>query len=81
MSVDVEPFLVADGLDHTFSLKDHTGYSLVRLTAGVARTHNQTVMHTPIPGENPYHADVNGKKTPGTANRLRDASSWVFLAK
>lgn len=83
LSVDVEPFLAEDGLDFRWSLKDHPGYSLVGFTAGHARSKQQNVVHTPIPGpipsRNPYHAEVIGKKTPGTANHLRDGSSWVHL--
>jgi hypothetical protein len=54
----------------------------VRFTAGAARALALDVVHTPIADpvdENPAHAEVRGKKTPGIANRLRDASTWVHL--
>lgn len=86
MSVDVADFLREDGLDHRWSLRDYAGWSLVRLTAAHARSKQQNVVHTPINADpaagttaNPYHAEVVGKKTPGTANHLRDGSDWVHL--
>jgi hypothetical protein len=87
MSVDVEPMLISVGLDHTFTIKNTPTYSLVRLKAGDARALDGiTVEHRPIAGDaqteaNPAHAEVVGKKTPGTANRLRDRSSWAVLNK
>jgi len=77
MSVDVETFLIALGLDWQFSLRSFPDHSLVRLLAGRARAENQAVVSCPIPGENEAHAEVQGKKSPGIANRLRDASEWV----
>lgn len=81
LSIDVESFLAADKLDHQWSLKNYPGYSLVGFTAGHARSKQQNVVHTPIAGAtpNPYHGEVIGKKTPGTANHLRDGSRWTHL--
>ena len=84
MSVDVEPILTSLGLNHQFCLRNDPHHSVVRFTAGAARTLAQDVVHTPVVDpdpskENPAHAEVRGKKTPGTANRLRDAASWVHL--
>jgi hypothetical protein len=78
MSVDAEPILKSLGLDKSFSLSKHKGYSLVGFTAGVARAHQQAVVVTPEDG-NPAHTEVRGKKTQGIANALRDVSSWVHL--
>ena len=80
LSVDVEPVLDALGLDWRFSLRSYPGQSLVRFLAQAARTQGQAVVPLPIVGENEAHAEVQGKKTPGIANRLRDASTWVFIA-
>jgi hypothetical protein len=80
MSVDVEHILNALGLDWRFSLGSYPGHSLVRFLAGAARSHGQAVVPLPIAGKNEAHAEVRGKKTPGIANRLRDASSWTFIA-
>jgi hypothetical protein len=78
MSVDAEPILKSHGLDATYSLSKHRGYSLVSFTAGVARAQQQTIVVTPEP-DNPAHTEVRGKKTQGIANVLRDASAWVHL--
>jgi hypothetical protein len=80
MSVDVEPTLDALGLNWRFSLRSYPGHSLVRFLAADARAQGQAVVPLPIAGENEAHAQVQGKKTPGIANRLRDASTWVFTA-
>ncbi len=77
MSVDIEPVLVSLGLDWRFSLRNHPGHNLVRLLAGAVRAMGQAVVPAPIPGENEAHCEVRGKKSPGIANRLRDASVWV----
>ncbi|TXN05924.1 hypothetical protein FV242_01770 [Methylobacterium sp. WL64] len=81
MSVDVADFMREDGLDWRWSLRDFPGWSLVCLTAAHARAKQQDVQHTPITTEpkNPYHAEVIGKKTPGTANHLRDGSALLHL--
>src|SRR4051812_6223417 len=73
MSVDAEPILHSLGLDWNFSLSKHPGYSLVSFTAGVARGQKQTVTVKPEPN-NAAHTEVEGKKTQGVANALRDAS-------
>jgi hypothetical protein len=62
LSVDIEPILVAQGLDWQFTLKAHAGYSLVRFPAGSAREKGLSVVSKPLPG-NPAHAEVLGKKT------------------
>jgi hypothetical protein len=78
LSVDVEPRLQAVGLDWHFSLRDNPSYSLVRFAAKSARDRGFAVVSKPLP-DNPAHAEVVGKKTPGGANGLRDASEWVHL--
>jgi len=79
LSVDVETLLQAAGLDWHFSVKDYSGYSLVRFVARSARDRGLAVVSAPLPN-NPAHAEVVGKKSPGTANALRDASEWVCIA-
>jgi hypothetical protein len=76
MSVDVEPMLVAKGLDWQFSVAGHSDYSLVRLNAGLVRSHNQIVEHTPMPA-NDCHAEVVGKKTGAVRNAFRATAEWV----
>jgi len=84
MSVDVEGILAGLGLNHQFCLRNHPAHSVVCFTAGTARGLSQDVVHTPINDPNPSvanpaHAEVRGRKTPGTANKLRDASAWIHL--
>ena len=81
MSVDVEPTLIAHALDWRFSLRSHPGHSLTKLLAEAARARNQAVVALPILEENEAHAEVQGTKSPGIANQLRDASVWVFVAR
>src|SRR6476469_596318 len=57
MSVDAEPILRQHGLDQTFSLRNHAGYSLARFKAGVARGINLPVVHKPET-DNPAHTEV-----------------------
>jgi len=77
MSVDVEPMLMAKGLDWRFSIADpYTEYSLVRLNAGVVRAHGQTIEHAPLP-TNDCHAEVVGKKSGAVRKALRIAAEWV----
>lgn len=81
MSVDVAEFLREDGLDHNWSLREFAGYSLARFTAAYARSKQQTVVHTPIIEDpaNPYHAEVVGHKTPGTARQMSKDVAWAHL--
>lgn len=76
MSVDIESKLAVYGLDWNFTLRNHPGYSLVRLTAGTARSCGQMVTYLPL-SDNPAHGTVTGRKTQGTANILMKASEWV----
>jgi len=78
MSVDTEPILHQHGLDWTFTLRNHSGYSLARFKTGAARVETLAVVHKPEPG-NPAHTEVIGKKTQGVANRLVAASTWAHL--
>lgn len=81
LSVDSEPLVIADGRDWRSCLANHSGYSLVRFLAGVARGLQLPVIHKPITEipENPAHCEVHGKKTPGKAKALWRASTWVHL--
>jgi hypothetical protein len=79
LSVDIEPLLHKAGLDWRFSLRNHPGYSLVRFPAQSAVNQGLTVVPSPLTN-NPAHAEVVGKKTPGKANALRDSSVWVYVA-
>src|SRR5204862_3968800 len=60
-------------INYNFSLREHQSHSLVRFLTQVALEQELTVVRTDAPG-NPAHAEVQGKKTQGKANALRDAS-------
>lgn len=64
LSVDVETLLQAAGLDWHFSVKDYSGYSLVRFVARSARDRGLAVVSAPLPN-NPAHAEVVGKRALG----------------
>jgi hypothetical protein len=76
MSVDAECLLRDDGLDWTFSLRQHPQFFLVRLTASTVRAHAQLVDHSPIPN-NPYHATVAGRKPQSVCDAFRTSAEWV----
>lgn len=77
MSVDVEELLKQAGLDWRFSLKDHAGYSLMKFSAAVPRSHGLTVVHSPLPDNN-AHAEVRGQKSPAIARALSKSAEWVY---
>jgi hypothetical protein len=80
LSVDVEEMMLADGKDWNFSLRNWPEAFLVRLRAAFVRSQGQIIKHTPNPTDqpdNPYHADIVGKKSGQTANAFRDAVEWV----
>ena len=78
MSVDVEEFLVDQGLDWRFSLQGYPDYSLARVSVTAVQQYGQAVAHVPL-NSNCAHAEVQGKKSPGIANKILEASSPVFL--
>src|ERR1700687_556865 len=77
MSVDAEP-LLPSGKDWRFSLRNHSGYSLVSFPAATARGQNLAVISNPE-ADNPAHTEVVCKKTQAIANALRDGSNWIHL--
>lgn len=76
MSVDVAELLTKAGRDWQSCLAAHSGYSLVKLLAGIARAYKQAVIHDPLP-DNDAHAIVEGAKPRSVAKSLADASEWV----
>ena len=78
MSVDAETILHQHGLEWTFSIRNHPGYSLARFKAGAARAKALAVVHKPEK-DNAAHTEVIGKKTQGVANYLVSLSSWAHL--
>ena len=78
LSVDAEQILLANGLDFTFSLRNHPGFSLASFKTAIARTNKLLVISRPEP-DNPAHTEVHGKKTQGIANILVAACMWTHL--
>jgi hypothetical protein len=81
MSVDAEPILHHHGLDLTFSLRNHPGFSLARFRAGEARAKGLSVVHKPKPDDqpdNPAHTIVTGT-TEAIARHLAVACDWAHL--
>ena len=61
MSVYLLTVLLGENREPSSVLAGHEGYSLASITAGLARTHNQTVHPEPLPEES-SHAAVCGDK-------------------
>jgi hypothetical protein len=78
LSVDAEPILHKQGLDWTFSLRNHTGFSLVRFPAHEARALGLQVVHDPEP-DNVAHTLVVGTKSRRLADHFVRVSDWVHL--
>lgn len=76
LSVDAEPLLIANGLDHTFSLKGYTNFALVAFPASAARDKQLAVIPKPL-NDNPAHTEVNGKKSYGVQKHLVRSCDWV----
>jgi len=76
LSVDVEPFLHEQGLDHQFCLQSTPGYSLAAIVASGCTALGLLVRHSPVAG-NAAHAEVHGKKTGSISNQLALQAAWV----
>jgi hypothetical protein len=78
MSVNWEKYRTA------IASTDQNSVAVVALVAKDCRELNQTVKHTPIEagqlfGPNQAHAEVLGKKTQATSQKLRDKAKTVWL--
>ena len=60
------------------SLSGHPSYGLASITALLARSLGQEVVHNPLE-VNPAHALVIGNKNLGTARSLARSATWVLL--
>jgi hypothetical protein len=76
LSVDAECLLATAGLDWRFSLRHYPQFFLIRLRAGHARQHGQSVEHRPQ-ADNEFHAEVIGQKSGSVCKALRTAAEWV----
>lgn len=76
MSVLLASIVRETGRSATDVLRAHDGYSLVEMTAGLAREKNQGVARTPLDDE-PAHAEVFGKKTESVKKAFARSATWV----
>ena len=71
MSVDVKTFMDEAGVGRDFCLRNHATFSLAQFSNELVRKHGLNAAHDPSPAEqpdNPYHANIIGKKTDGIRN-------------
>jgi hypothetical protein len=80
MSVCLSQVLQAENREPSSVLTGHPGYALAAITAGLARSYNQTVHPKPLPDES-SHALVCGDKESGKKNapkrKFALAAVWV----
>ena len=81
MSVYLATVLAAEQRDTNTVLAGHGGYALASITAGIARSKNQTVHPDPLPEET-SHAVVCGDKRSGSNNSAKKvfarSAKWVI---
>jgi hypothetical protein len=82
MSVYLSSVLTAEQRDPSTVLAGHVGYSLASISAGLARSKDQTVHPDPLPAES-SHAVVCGEKGTNRKNAPRKAFAlqavWIVL--
>jgi hypothetical protein len=78
LSTDSEALLEKHGLDSSFCIQNHAGYSLARVEVQFARASGMEVTNTPKE-RNPAHTDVIGKKTEATQRKFAKHATWVHL--
>ncbi|UYY60135.1 hypothetical protein [Sphingomonas sp. S2-65] len=81
MSVDVLPFVVADGRDPREWVTTPRWIGSVKFSAGFLRGLSLKVGYNPIPEvdglpANPYHGEVWGISSKGQKNALKRAAEW-----
>jgi hypothetical protein len=76
MSVLLADAMRAQGRELEAALAGHPGFSLVSVTAGLARQCDQMVVRDPLPTE-PAHALVVGRKTQSVRKKFAQNAKWV----
>ena len=76
LSVDAECLLEIAGLDWNFSLRDYPQFFLIRIRAGQARRHGQSVDHRPLES-NEFHTEVIGRKSDSVRRDFVASAEWV----
>jgi hypothetical protein len=77
LSVNLESVMARDRRLPEDAIRAYSGYGLATITAGHARSLNQSVARDPQP-EEPAHGVVYGqKKRGGIGGKLRDGATWV----
>jgi len=77
LSILIGEMVTARGDEPSTALEGFDGYALAAITAGLARTHNQGVVHDPN-DEDAAHGLVYGHKTDSIRSRLAKGSVWVI---
>ena len=77
MSVLLADVMREEGRGPEAALTGHVDFSLVSITAGLARQCNQGVARDPLPTE-PAHAVVFGNKTRSVRKRFANEAQWVI---
>lgn len=78
MSVQLEDVLRELGQEPDSALRNHEGFALAAITAGLVRSCNQGVVRNPT-GDDPAHAEVVGDKPKSVRKRLAKSAVWVVF--
>ena len=84
MSVDVENFMLEENVEAAFSLRNTPQHNLVAFSVQIPIDHELPREHTPCPEDqpdNPFHADVLGKKRHSAKEALSLGSEWLVFNK
>jgi len=76
-SVHIERVLQELGLPYDSLVAGHTGYSVVAITAGLVRQHNQKIQRV-ADVTDPAHAHVLGAKPGSVKKAFAEAAVWVI---
>ena len=78
LSVDIESELIKEGMDPQDCLAQYASFYLVSITAGDARTHEQSVCRDPVPEDHAHGIVYGNKERRRIYEKLRMASVWVI---
>lgn len=77
LSVHIERVLQDLGMPYDSLVAGHSGYSVVAITAGLVRQHNQTVQRVADVAD-PAHAHVVGSKPGSVKKAFAKAAVWII---
>jgi hypothetical protein len=78
LSINIESILWNEGKTAENCLEGHTAHSLVSITAGAARRHNQVVCSDPLPFDLSHGLVCGPKNNRRIQEGLRDSADWVI---